>query len=44
VPRISRIRYQHRYTEGVFYPAIAEELFWFIRGSTSAKDLQDKVA
>ena len=26
----------------VFYRGIAEELFWFIRGSTSAKELQDK--
>jgi thymidylate synthase len=31
-------------TKRVFYRGIAEELFWFIRGSTSAKDLQDKVA
>jgi thymidylate synthase len=30
-------------TKRVFYRGIAEELFWFIRGSTSAKDLQDKV-
>ena len=30
-------------TKKVFYRGIAEELFWFIRGSTSAKDLQDKV-
>jgi len=29
-------------TKKVFYRGIAEELFWFIRGSTSAKDLQDK--
>ena len=26
----------------VFVRGIAEELFWFIRGSTSAKELQDK--
>ena len=26
----------------VFYRGIAEELFWFIRGSTSAKELQDR--
>ena len=30
-------------TKRVFYRGIAEELFWFIRGSTSAKELQDKV-
>jgi len=29
-------------TKKVFYRGIAEELFWFIRGSTSAKELQDK--
>lgn len=29
-------------TKKVFYRAIAEELFWFIRGSTNAKELQDK--
>jgi len=29
-------------TKKVFYRGIAEELFWFIRGSTSVKDLQDK--
>jgi thymidylate synthase len=29
-------------TKKVFYRGIAEELFWFIRGSTSAKDLQEK--
>jgi len=29
-------------TKKTFYRAIAEELFWFIRGSTSAKELQDK--
>merc|ERR1712013_676437 len=27
-------------TKKVFYRGIAEELFWFIRGSTSAKELQ----
>ena len=31
-------------TKKVFYRGIAEELFWFIRGSTSAKELQDKVS
>jgi len=29
-------------TKKVFYRGIAEELFWFIRGSTSAKELQEK--
>jgi len=29
-------------TKKVFYRGIAEELFWFIRGSTNAKDLQEK--
>jgi len=29
-------------TKKVFYRGIAEELFWFIRGSTSVKELQDK--
>jgi len=29
-------------TKKVFYRGIAEELFWFIRGSTNAKELQDK--
>jgi thymidylate synthase len=29
-------------TKPVFYRGIAEELFWFIRGSTNAKELQDK--
>jgi thymidylate synthase len=29
-------------TKRVFYRGIAEELFWFIRGSTNAKELQDK--
>jgi len=29
-------------TKKVFYRGIAEELFWFIRGSTSAKELQDR--
>lgn len=29
-------------TKKTFYRGIAEELFWFIRGSTSAKELQDK--
>ena len=29
-------------TKKVFYRGIAEELFWFIRSSTSAKELQDK--
>ena len=29
-------------TKKVFWRGIAEELFWFIRGSTNAKDLQDK--
>jgi len=29
-------------TKRVFYRGIAEELFWFIRGSTSAKELQEK--
>eukprot|EP00095_Tigriopus_kingsejongensis_P005225 maker-scaffold585_size130225-snap-gene-0.22 protein:Tk05225 transcript:maker-scaffold585_size130225-snap-gene-0.22-mRNA-1 annotation:"thymidylate synthase" len=29
-------------TKKVFYRGIAEELFWFIRGSTKAQDLQDK--
>merc|ERR550517_1732446 len=36
--------YLHRPEEykKVFYRGIAEELFWFIRGSTSAKELQEK--
>lgn len=29
-------------TKKVFYRGIAEELFWFIRGSTNAKELQEK--
>ena len=29
-------------TKKVFYRGIAEELFWFIRGSTSARELQEK--
>ena len=29
-------------TKKVFYRGIAEELFWFIRGSTSAKELQER--
>lgn len=29
-------------TKRVFYRGIAEELFWFIRGSTSAAELQEK--
>ena len=29
-------------TKPVFFRGIAEELFWFIRGSTNAKELQDK--
>ncbi len=29
-------------TKKTFYRAIAEELFWFIRGSTNAKELQEK--
>jgi hypothetical protein len=29
-------------TKPVFYRGIAEELLWFIRGSTNAKELQDK--
>ena len=29
-------------TKKTFYRGIAEELFWFIRGSTNAKDLQEK--
>jgi thymidylate synthase len=29
-------------TKRVFYRGIAEELFWFIRGSTNAKELQDR--
>lgn len=29
-------------TKRVFWRAVAEELLWFIRGSTNAKDLQDK--
>ena len=29
-------------TKKVFVRGIAEELFWFIRGSTNAKELQDK--
>ena len=30
------------YNMQVFVRGIAEELFWFIRGSTNAKDLQEK--
>ena len=33
----------HLVIHEVFYRGIAEELFWFIRGSTNAKELQDKV-
>ncbi len=29
-------------TKKVFYRGIAEELFWFIRGSTDARELQKK--
>ena len=29
-------------TKKTFYRGIAEELFWFIRGSTNAKELQEK--
>ncbi|XP_055603546.1 thymidylate synthase [Uranotaenia lowii] len=29
-------------TKRVFFRGVAEELLWFIRGSTNAKDLQDK--
>ena len=29
-------------TKKVFYRGIAEELFWFIRGSTSNQELQEK--
>jgi thymidylate synthase len=29
-------------TKKTFYRGIAEELFWFIKGSTNAKELQDK--
>lgn len=29
-------------TKRVFFRGVLEELLWFIRGSTSAKELQDK--
>ena len=29
-------------TKKTFYRGIAEELFWFIRGSTNARELQEK--
>jgi thymidylate synthase len=29
-------------TKKLFWKAIAEELLWFIKGSTNAKDLSDK--
>ncbi len=31
-------------TKRVFYRGIAEELFWFVRGSTDARELQAKKA
>ena len=31
-------------TKKVFYRGIAEELFWFIRGSTDANQLKEKKA